>query len=526
MKNIYFYSPCATGATYDYKGQHVFVNTVPLYLNSHLKNFRPDLVNQITWSKIQLLELSVEQIAEQIKLLNIDILCVSVYVWNFHHVMDVVKKIKLLTTSKLTILAGGPSVDPHRDSSFLDRYPDVDYAIFAQGEEAFVTIIDHLVNGTSINSLSKNMSWRNKGKIKVSDFQYIRKSSGSPYIESQEILSAIASDPDYVNYKLFLPYETSRGCPYNCSFCDWTSGLSHKVSHRVNEDWIPELSLLGELGFLNLHISDANFGQHKQDILIAKTMAKLKATKGYKFCVVDTNFSKLKKKESFEILNILLEAGIVTYPKFAVQDTNQSVLDNVDRPDIPWPEHKKLIQHTMSKYPNLSCQIELIRGLPGQTRDTWEQTLIDVKEFNFRAYPWTMLPNSPAGYDANYRQEKQIKTLSVILENYNNQPQEVIVETYSYNKFDYMYFSLLTRIVNTYYGKMSDRKKLFQRIRNSQHLDKTLETMLNAFVNSQPLRDIVFDFMDKLFSEYAIWPKEIKIARQIALAPRPTINAN
>ena len=62
-----------------------------------------------------------------------------------------------------------------------------------------------------------------------------------------------------------LPYETSRGCPYNCSFCDWTSGLTHKTYYR-KFDIESELEFLADNGITNFHLSDANFGQIDQDL--------------------------------------------------------------------------------------------------------------------------------------------------------------------------------------------------------------------------------------------------------------------
>lgn len=511
MKRIYFYSPGATGAVYNYRGKHLFLNTSPCYLHSHLIQTRPDLATQIEWTKIQLLESSAETIAEQLDKLNIDIFCVSVYIWNAHHVMSVVQRVRKLTSQPITIIAGGPSVDPHRNKNYLNDYPELDYAVYAQGEDGFSSILDYLINNKPLSKIStKNVSWRNKqGKQIQSEFHFIRRTTGSPYIDSQHILTNIVNDQEYTGYKFYFPYETSRGCAYNCSFCDWTSGLGHKVSHRTENIWEQELDLLGKLGLVNLHISDANFGQHRQDIEIAQTMANLKKLHGYKFSIIDTNFSKLKKKESFKILDVLADAKIVTNAKFAVQDTNRQVLDNVERPDIPWQEHKQYIIDALKKHPELQCRIELIQGLPGQTRETWQQTLLDVREFKTRTYPWIMLPNSPAGYDADYQRKMKIKTINVCLEGFNDQPQEVIVETFSYNLIDYMYFTLLSKITQSYLQDMWDRQLLFKRVNLCSILDTTLTSMAENFKQSKSLTPLIYNLFDQLFIEFAEWPQNI-----------------
>lgn len=511
MKKIYFYSPGVTGELYRYRGQSLFVNTVPAYLNSALKQHRPDLAQQIQWTKIQLLQRTAQDIAQHINDHGIDIFCASLYIWNQYHVLEVIDELRTHVQHDIKIIVGGPSVDPHRDAEYFSRHPNIDFAAFAQGEQAFISALDSIVNDRTMNFFSaKNLAWPDATRtVKKSEYEFIKKRSGSPYLDSADILAQIAHDADYRDYKFYFPWETSKGCPYNCSFCDWTSGLSHKVSHRVENDWEAELDLLGRLDFVNIHISDANFGQHSQDIEIAKVMVRLKQERGYQFVIQDTNFSKLKKKESFAILDVLLSAGIIKNPKFAVQDTNIEVLANIERPDVPWPQHRGYILAMLERFPDTQCEIEIIQGLPGQTRETWKQTLLDVQGFTLRAYPWVMLPNAPVGYDADYRAKMQIQTLNVRMENLNDQPQEIIVATYSYDLRDYMYMTLLSKIVQTHLGSMQDRALLFARIDQCHHLDRAIDDLCDAFVGERPLSLMIYNLMDRLFEQYQDWPQYI-----------------
>jgi putative methyltransferase len=524
MKNIYFYSPGASGEILKYRGHSLFVNTVPVYLHSYLKNHCPELAEQLNWAKIQILEKTVDELVNDINLLDIDIFCVSAYVWNRHHLFDTIKKLKTRLNKKIVVVAGGPSVDPHRDSDFFKNNPNIDYAIFAQGEKAFAAIIKKIVNNHKIDFFNTtNLAWPDENKnVKLTTYEFLKRSHGSPYIDGQDILKKISIDPDYQGYKFYFPYETSKGCPYKCSFCDWTSGLSHKVSHRTVNNWDEELSLLGRLGFVNLYISDANFGQHRQDMEIAKTMVQLKKQKGYNFSIIDTNFSKLKKKESFAILDLLLGEKIISMPKFAVQDTNEQVLKNIDRPDVSWSKHRQYINKLLKKYPDTDCQIELIQGLPGQTRDTWEQTLIDTQGFTLRVYYWFMLPNSPVGYDDQYRESMKIKTMSVVVDGFNDQPNDVITETFSFDYRDYMYMTLLSKIVNPFYhlSRYQNRRELFDRVRSSRFLEQTLDQLEIAFKNGEKLMPIVYNFVDNMFTEHNNWPEDILLVRKHILGDK------
>ena len=381
-KKLYFYGPNDLIPERMGDGQILFFNTVPLHLNAHLKRVDPELHKSIEWTRLRILGKSQEELVNDLNKLSIDILCVSLYLWNVDSVLDVLKDIKRHINKDIVIIAGGPSVEIYRNRKFLHENPDIDFAIYTQGEHAFVNVLEHIQRGKKLNSLNtKNLAWLDENKkLQISAFEFVRDTDGSPYLESKELLIRMKMDSAHKNVRMVLPYETSRGCPYKCTFCDWTSGLTHKVSKR-EFDFEQELDFLGRAGIVSLQMSDANFGIHKRDVDIARIMAKLRKERGYKFTIFGNNFNKLKKDVVFEIMDIMLDAGILLSPKFAIQDVDLQVLKDIDRPDIPWSEHKQMIQILQNKYPNALMRLEIILGLPGQTVDSWENTLLETMPF-------------------------------------------------------------------------------------------------------------------------------------------------
>ena len=102
----------------------------------------------------------------------------------------------------------------------------------------------------------------------------------------------------------------------------------HVMQYRDSFDYqLKQLELL--LTMTQFHLSDANFGQIDQHIVIAQTWVKLKKTKGYDFKIHNTNFAKLQKSRVFKIVDILLEGDILSNLKFAVQDINEKILENM-----------------------------------------------------------------------------------------------------------------------------------------------------------------------------------------------------
>ena len=300
-KKIYFYSPSMQMYHRDLSDTSGWVNAVPIYLSAHLKRTRPDLVNQIEWTGYSLEPLDQEALINDINSNAIDLLLVSIFVWNQEHVYNNLKDIKQRINRPLKIIVGGPSVDPFRNKNYFVEHPEIDYAVYAQGEEAFANVLDHLINDKKLSLLSsKNLAWQQDGQMKLGDFEFLRLKEGSPYMESADVTQWIAdqtiNNPKYKDIRFWFPYESSKGCPYDCTYCDWTSGLTHKVYHRQFniED---EFNFLGTMGFTGFAFVDANFGQHRQDIDITQTMIKLNKEKGYGFEIVAINMSKLKTKE-------------------------------------------------------------------------------------------------------------------------------------------------------------------------------------------------------------------------------------
>jgi radical SAM superfamily enzyme YgiQ (UPF0313 family) len=493
----------------------LFFSTPPLYLNSFLRVNYPDIAEKIVWQKMQFNTLSQKDLIAELNMYQSNILCVTSYIWNNSLILNSLTGLKEKLGRDITIIMGGPSTDVVRNKTFLQQNPDLDFAVYSQGEQAFADILQHLLGIKKLSLLnSRNVSWRDNNKIKVADFQFYKLEKISPYLISKDLIELVLNDPDYAGKDFVLPYETSRGCPYNCSFCDWTSGLTHKTYFR-KFDIEEEIDTLGRLGITNIHLSDANFGQHKQDIEIAKTFARLRKEKNYNFRIEKTNFSKLLKDRVFEIVDILIEGGLLHNIKFAVQDINEKILENIERPDIPYDQHKVYIDKVSVKYPHVDIGIELIQGLPGQTRESWEDNLIKTAPYKPVIYFWNILPNSPAGYDQEYRQRMKIGTHHCNLIDYTQETDdntmvksmEFVTSTYSYSFEDYCYFTLLSKIftlpVLRTANELLERKVVIELVKHCTKLNDTVNAIKNSIETNREfeINHIVETFMKLMIKE-------------------------
>lgn len=452
--NIYFYSPSPSqdqdevSVGTDFSSM-LFINTVPVFLDSFIQRTDSELYQRLNWSKIALNERTQDELVREIEEYNIDVVCFSLYFWNNENILEISKGLKQRLNREVLILAGGPSVNVVRDKNYNKDNPDFDYTIYAQGERPFYDILKHQFANTPLNVLAtKNCSWVENDKVKKADYDFYRLTNGSPYIESRHILENIVQDTEYTTNTFSLPYETTKGCPYNCSFCDWTSGLSHKVAKR-KFSYELDIELFHELGIHMLYFSDANFGMHKEDIGIVESLAEHNRTHDEKFSIISTNFSKTKKRNVYDLLKIMLANDMLITFKVSVQDIHEHILKNIERPDIPWDEHVVYVKEIQDQFPWVKPTVEMIQGLPGQTRETWENMLFEISKQGFDAlvFKFIIISNSPASYDTEWRERMGIQTDTVKLE--YGKKSEAVISTYSYDKSDYAYFTLLTEVYTT-----------------------------------------------------------------------------
>ncbi len=135
-----------------------------------------------------------------------------------------------------TIVAGGPlfTEDP-------ERFPDVDHFVLNEAELTLPDFINDLMNGNP------------KGMYQANEFAELK---SSPI-------------PDYSLVKI-AKYDTlnlqyTRGCPFNCEFCDITALFGHKVRVKMPNQIINELGAIYDAGWRkNVFFVDDNFIGNKK----------------------------------------------------------------------------------------------------------------------------------------------------------------------------------------------------------------------------------------------------------------------
>lgn len=182
------------------------------------------------------------------------ILCFSSYIWNIRQVVELCNDYRQLDADCIIVL-GGPEVSFDSQQFLLD-HPAIDIIVRGEGEMILKELLLHIYEGSSYTEL-KGISLRNKEQILLND--------AAPLINDLAALPGpYKDDMSFYRHKLVY-YESSRGCPFNCSYCISSTfkGIRYLPLERVKED----LSFLIRQGIKKIKFVDRTFNSSEKRAL-------------------------------------------------------------------------------------------------------------------------------------------------------------------------------------------------------------------------------------------------------------------
>lgn len=306
---------------------------------------------------------------------NPSVAAFSVSMWNEQLNLKVAEQVKARYPDCLVVF-GGPNV-PHHPEAYFERYPFVDVAVRGEGEEAFSDILTRFLESRDFSGIS-GIAWRDPTtgvcvrNLGERPQQRDLDVYPSPYLEG--LFEDLFQDSYGLHFQQII--ETNRGCPFLCTFCFWgQGGLSRKYRYHGLDRVASEIEWAAKHKIRYVFNADSNFGMHKRDLEIARTLVQTKAKFGYpeKF---RTCFGKNTDEKIYEVASLLhkhdLEKGIT----LARQSNDEAVLDNIKRTNIKMSTYRNLqVRFNESDIP-VYC--ELILGLPGENYQTWTEGIDDL----------------------------------------------------------------------------------------------------------------------------------------------------
>ncbi len=293
----------------------------------------------------------------------------SNYIWNFEYNKAFAKKLKTLYP-RCIIVFGGHNVP--EGNSLLSEEPEIDILIHGEGEEPFLELLKALPSLT-LQSVP-NISFRGEcGELIETRKEACKNIERypSPYLTG--MFDKLIEENKKVDFLAVL--ETNRGCPFNCSYCDWCAGRTvrffpmEKVKSEIN--WLAEHKI--EYCFC----ADSNFGMFPRDTDIVNYLTETKSAKGY-LKVFRPCYAKNSDDAVFRICQKLNTAGMDKGATLAYQTLCDDALININRKNLTLDRFSNLL----SKYneAGIPSYSELILGLPGETYESFCTGLCELLE--------------------------------------------------------------------------------------------------------------------------------------------------
>jgi radical SAM superfamily enzyme YgiQ (UPF0313 family) len=185
-------------------------------------------------------------------------------------------------TIQKTTVAGGPLF-----TAEYEHFPDVDYFVLNEGEITLPLFLADLEKGTP---------------------QRVYQTDEYPDIRSTPVPMWELVDMDKYDS---MNIQFSRGCPYNCDFCNVTALLGHRPRTKTKEQIIAELDKLYSLGWRrSMFFVDDNFIGNKKELKRDILPALIEWRKGKEGFLFTTEVS-INLADDPELTDLMVKAGFV-----------------------------------------------------------------------------------------------------------------------------------------------------------------------------------------------------------------------
>jgi len=436
-------------------------------------------------------------------------LCFSNYSWN----RELSYKMASLAKERdpnLVVVFGGPNFPTAKDekAETLRTRPAIDFYIELEGEKGFLALAEKLdAYGFDAERLKAagerilNTSyWNGQALVcgpeeRISDLEEIP----SPYLSG--LLDEFFAHP------LVPMIETTRGCPFSCTFCADGLAVKNKVARFSAERTREELHYIVQRlkNIDELIITDLNFAMYREDVKTPEAIMEVKSQYGWP-TIVSASAGKNKPHRTIAVANIF--KGLWTLGA-SIQSTDPRVLKAIKRSNISSDAYQQLIEHGNS-LKDSKTHSEIILGLPGDTKAKHFESLrfgVDNAVNSMRMFQAMLLtgtemaaPDTRREYDLRTK----FRTIPGCVGYYdlfgNRHPvseiEEIIVGSKDMPFSDYVECRVMNLIVETFYNNaLFDEAFSLVRTLNASVFDCLLHIKEHPELYTTKMKGIVSEFV-------------------------------
>lgn len=282
---------------------------------------------------------------------NADLILFSTYIWNAEYVTKIIPDIKKILPD-CKIGAGGPEYG-YSPEKYFNMLPALDFIMFGEGEATFVELLEGKqfsdIKGIYYRTVENQHFALEVGKAPFSGVRPLITNLDELPFAYPEIPEG-NFDPDHKIYY----YESSRGCPFSCSYC--LSSVDKSVRFKSLEKVYEELQIFLDANVALVKFVDRTYNLKPQRYI--KIWEYILAHHNGKTMFHFEIEAEQLSEDALEFLQKVPE-GVMQF-EMGVQSANKKTLEAVNRS----PNVEKLAAN-ISRIPRTIHQhLDLIAGLP------------------------------------------------------------------------------------------------------------------------------------------------------------------
>lgn len=266
--------------------------------------------------------------------------------WNHHEHVRISRVVRQLMP-EAKIVHGGPMV--MKLQGYLQEYGGrtLDVAVEGEAEETFCELLRHWLDGNPELADIRGLAFfDDEGRPHVTPSRDNPDVSTLPPVMTEENLAQMGSH---------VLYETSRGCPFDCKFCNWGS---QKMKLRTRSPEVIEQDLRAILtspDVKNLWILDSGLDISRQHLLFISRIIK----KYRRPDVFISGYFFLHQKDLSHMEEI---KGVFDTLHVGLQTANDNALTVIGRKGLSVHRFDRIFDAVIPHFPGI--RVDLIYGLP------------------------------------------------------------------------------------------------------------------------------------------------------------------